>query len=239
MITGTPLQNNLEELWALLNFLLPSFFGSKEEFTEIFDEEKIVSEDVESVEIETNESPESKVEISTEDQPSPKADIHTLKKSELVLKLRAIIKPLFLRRLKSDAEKSIPPKNEIFLYAELTKLQRDLYKSLLIKDISALKNNTMAKLSNVVIQTRKCCSHPYLFEGVEEGPPYTTDQHIVDCCGKMLVLDKLIDRLRADGHRGLIFCQFIKTLDILEDYLIWKNLEYFRLDGDTELDLSK
>jgi SWI/SNF-related matrix-associated actin-dependent regulator of chromatin subfamily A member 5 len=150
------------------------------------------------------------------------------------------MKPLFLRRLKSDADKSIPPKKEIFLYAELSKLQRDLYKSLLLKDISALKNNyANNKLHNVVIQTRKCCSHPYLFDGVEEGPPYTTDQHIVDCCGKMIVLDKLIDRLRPEGHRCLVFCQFIKTLDILEDYLMWKNLEYFRLDGNTELEMSK
>ena len=237
LITGTPLQNNLQELWSLLNFLLPNIFNSNKEFIEIFDEKAILG-----IDQTTDETSKIENETAEETTKEPETSNAISKPTELVNKLRAIIKPLFLRRLKSEAEKSIPPKNEIYLYADLTKMQRDLYKILLLKNISMLKNVTnnaragVGKLHNIIVQTRKCCSHPYLFDGVEEGPPYVTDSHIVNASGKMIVLDKLLDRLRADGHRCLLFCQFIETLNILEDYLMWKGLKYFRLDGSTDLD---
>ena len=65
------------------------------------------------------------------------------------------------------------------------------------------------------------------------GPPYTTDQHIVTNGGKMMVMDKLLPRLREEGHRVLIFCQMTRMLDILEDYCLWKEYSYCRLDGQT------
>ena len=74
---------------------------------------------------------------------------------------------------------------------------------------------------------------PYLFDGVEPGPPYTTDKHLVDNCGKMVILDKLLTRLKEQGSRVLIFTQMTKVLDILEDYCLWKGHEYCRLDGTT------
>ena len=83
------------------------------------------------------------------------------------------------------------------------------------------------------MQLRKCCNHPYLFDGVEPGPPYTTDKHLVDNCGKMVILDKLLTRLKEQGSRVLIFTQMTKVLDILEDYCLWKGHEYCRLDGTT------
>uniref|UniRef100_A0A915IVN9 Helicase C-terminal domain-containing protein n=1 Tax=Romanomermis culicivorax TaxID=13658 RepID=A0A915IVN9_ROMCU len=90
-----------------------------------------------------------------------------------------------------------------------------------------------ARLSNILMQLRKCCNHPYLFDGAEPGPPYTTDQHLIDNCAKMGLLDKLLFRLKEQGSRVLIFSQMSRVLDILEDYCFWRGFKYCRLDGNT------
>lgn len=203
LITGTPLQNNLHELWALLNFLVPDIFNSDEDFTDLFDTDKC---------------------LTGEDQ-------------NIVSKLHAVLKPFLLRRLKSDVEKKLPPKQETKLYVGLSGMQRQLYTKILMKDIDLLNTASnkaeKVRLLNILMQLRKCCNHPYLFDGVEPGPPYTTEQHIVNNCGKMVLLDKLLIRLKEQGSRVLIFSQMTKVLDILEDYCLWKQFEYCRLDGQT------
>ena len=55
------------------------------------------------------------------------------------------------------------------------------------------------RLLNILMQLRKCCNHPYLFDGAEPGPPYTTDMHLVTNSGKMVVLDKLLPKLKEQG----------------------------------------
>ena len=65
------------------------------------------------------------------------------------------------------------------------------------------------------------------------GPPYTTDQHLVDNSGKLRVLDKLLPKLQEQSSRVLIFSQMTRVLDILEDYCLWKQYNYCRLDGQT------
>jgi SWI/SNF-related matrix-associated actin-dependent regulator of chromatin subfamily A member 5 len=168
LITGTPLQNNLHELWALLNFLVPDIFSSDEEFTSFFDTEKCLGED-----------------------------------TNLVSKLHEILKPFLLRRLKSDVEKRLLPKIETKLYVGLSAMQRQLYTKILLKDVDLLNTTSnkteRVRLLNIIMQLRKCCNHPYLFDGQEPGPPYTTDQHLVDNCGKMILLDKLLKRLKEQG----------------------------------------
>lgn len=77
------------------------------------------------------------------------------------------------------------------------------YTKILMKDIdilnSAGKMDKM-RLLNVLMQLRKCCNHPYLFDGAEPGPPYTTDLHLVVNSGKMVVLDKLLPKLKEQGE---------------------------------------
>lgn len=174
LITGTPLQNNLHELWALLNFLVPDVFGSDEDFNEIFDQNKCLDQD-----------------------------------QDIVKKLHQVLKPFLLRRLKSEVEKRLLPKQETKLYVGLSGMQRQLYTKILMKDIDLLNTTTSkaerVRLLNILMQLRKCCNHPYLFDGVEPGPPYTTDKHLVDNCGKMMLLDKLLSRLKTQGSRVLIF----------------------------------
>ncbi|CAF1054462.1 unnamed protein product [Adineta ricciae] len=202
LITGTPLQNNLHELWALLNFLLPDVFDSADDFNAWFDTQKCLADD-----------------------------------KDLVARLHGILKPFLLRRLKSDVEKKLPPKIETKLYVGLAPLQRQWYTKILMKDIDIL-NSASGKLDkirllNILMQLRKCANHPYIFDGAEPGPPYTTDKHLIDNCGKMLILDKLLTKLKEQGSRVLIFSQMTRMLDILEDYCIWRNFEYCRLDGQT------
>ncbi|NXC07479.1 SMCA1 protein, partial [Orthonyx spaldingii] len=200
LLTGTPLQNNLHELWALLNFLLPDVFNSADDFDSWFDTKNCLGD------------------------------------QKLVERLHAVLKPFLLRRIKGEVEKSLPPKKEVKIYLGLSKMQREWYTRILMKDIdilnSAGKMDKM-RLLNILMQLRKCCNHPYLFDGAEPGPPYTTDTHLITNSGKMLVLDKLLAKLREQGSRVLLFSQMTRLLDILEDYCMWRGYEYCRLDGQT------
>ncbi|XP_066105619.1 probable global transcription activator SNF2L1 isoform X2 [Saccopteryx bilineata] len=200
LLTGTPLQNNLHELWALLNFLLPDVFNSADDFDSWFDTKNCLGD------------------------------------QKLVERLHAVLKPFLLRRIKTDVEKSLPPKKEIKIYLGLSKMQREWYTKILMKDIDVLNSAgkmDKMRLLNILMQLRKCCNHPYLFDGAEPGPPYTTDEHIVTNSGKMVVLDKLLAKLKEQGSRVLIFSQMTRLLDILEDYCMWRGYEYCRLDGQT------
>ncbi|KTF86794.1 hypothetical protein cypCar_00012793 [Cyprinus carpio] len=200
LLTGTPLQNNLHELWSLLNFLLPDVFNSASDFDSWFD---------------TN---------------------NCLGDQKLVERLHAVLRPFLLRRIKAEVEKSLPPKKEVKIYLGLSKMQREWYTRILMKDIdilnSAGKMDKM-RLLNILMQLRKCCNHPYLFDGAEPGPPYTTDTHLATNSGKMIVLDKLLPKVQEQGSRVLIFSQMTRMLDILEDYCMWRGFEYCRLDGNT------
>ncbi|KNZ59468.1 uncharacterized protein VP01_1726g5 [Puccinia sorghi] len=211
LITGTPLQNNLQELWALLNFLLPDVFSSSEDFDAWFERKRNGTED------------------SSSDA-----------ENSVVKQLHKVLRPFLLRRVKSDVEKSLLPKKEINVYVGMTEMQRKWYKMILEKDIDAVngvtgKKEGKTRLMNVVMQLRKCCNHPYLFDGAE-SPPFTTDEHLVYNSGKMIILDKLLKAMKAKGSRVLIFSQMSRVLDILEDYCFFRQYgksKYCRIDGQT------
>ncbi|EGV61581.1 chromatin remodeling complex Adenosinetriphosphatase [Yamadazyma tenuis] len=208
LITGTPLQNNLHELWALLNFLLPDVFGDSEVFDEWFDNQG------------GKENPES------QDQ------------DQVVQQLHQLLSPFLLRRVKADVEKSLLPKIETNVYIGMTDMQRKWYRQLLEKDIDAVngavgKREGKTRLLNIVMQLRKCCNHPYLFDGAEPGPPFTTDEHLVFNAGKMIILDKMLSKFKREGSRVLIFSQMSRLLDILEDYCFLREYNYCRIDGST------
>ncbi|CAI4228885.1 unnamed protein product [Auanema sp. JU1783] len=200
LITGTPLQNNLHELWALLNFLLPDMFSSSEDFDSWFTDGSMAGN------------------------------------TDIIQRLHKVLQPFLLRRIKTDVEKSLLPKKEVKVYVGLSKMQREWYTKVLLKDIDVINGAgkvEKARLMNILMHLRKAANHPYLFDGAEPGPPYTTDQHLVDNCGKMVILDKLLFKLKQQGSRVLIFSQFSRMLDLLEDYCWWKGYKYCRLDGST------
>lgn len=214
LITGTPLQNNLHELWALLNFILPDIFGDSDSFDLWFN------------------SSSSSDSVNGDELSQQKED-------SVVRQLHKVLKPFLLRRIKSDVEKSLLPKQEMNVYVKMTDMQRKWYQKLLEKDIDAVngangKKESKTRLLNIVMQLRKCCNHPYLFEGAEPGPPYTTDEHLVYNAQKMIILDKLLKKFKSEGSRVLIFSQMSRMLDIMEDYCMFRSYEYCRIDGQTD-----
>ena len=139
LITGTPLQNNMKELWALLNFLLPDVFSNSDDFDNWFATQSGGSENKEESDV-------------------------------VVQQLHKVLRPFLLRRVKAEVEKSLLPKKEINVYVGMTDMQRKWYRSILEKDIDAVNNISGKKegktrLANIVMQLRKCCNHPYLFDG--------------------------------------------------------------------------
>lgn len=151
--------------------------------------------------------------------------------NDIVQRLRKILQPFMLRRIKAEVEKSLLPKKELKLFVGLTTIQRETYKKVLSKEVmkvNAFGEESAKPLNFIVQELRKAANHPYLIDGTEPGPPYTTDQHLVDSCGKMMVLDKLLAKLKAQGSRVVMFSQFVIMLDILEDYLNWRGYDYRR-----------
>lgn len=246
LITGTPLQNNLHELWALLNFLLPDVFADANVFDEWFardssngkgKEDDGTQEEAGETEAASSESLENTQDSDCSASPKKQRE----GQDEVIEQLRSLLSPFLMRRVKRDVEHTLLPKREINLYVGMTEMQIEWYQKLLEKDIDAVNNTNKVggskegkmRLLNVVMQLRKCCNHPYLFEGAEPGPPFTTDEHLVQNSGKMILLDKLLSKLKAQGSRVLIFSQMGRMLDILEDYCALREYEYCRIDGST------
>uniref|UniRef100_A0A8C3RE46 Chromodomain helicase DNA binding protein 7 n=1 Tax=Cyanoderma ruficeps TaxID=181631 RepID=A0A8C3RE46_9PASS len=208
LLTGTPLQNTVEELFSLLHFLEPGRFPSETTFMQEFGD---------------------------------------LKTEEQVQKLQAILKPMMLRRLKEDVEKNLAPKEETIIEVELTNIQKKYYRAILEKNFTFLSKGggqaNVPNLLNTMMELRKCCNHPYLINGAEEkileefkethnaDSPDFQLQAMIQAAGKLVLIDKLLPKLKAGGHRVLIFSQMVRCLDILEDYLIQRRYPYERIDG--------
>lgn len=103
-----------------------------------------------------------------------------------------------------------------------------------ITELNKLGGPDRQRLLNVMMQLKKVCNHPYLFDGAEPGPPYSDGPHLWENAGKMQVINKLLPKLKSRGSRVLIFCQMTRMLDILEDYMRYLQYEYCRIDGNTE-----
>jgi chromodomain-helicase-DNA-binding protein 7 len=166
-----------------------------------------------------------------------------MKSKEKIDEMHQAIRPYILRRLKEDVEKSVPPKEETLIEVELTVQQKQYYRALYEKNVGFLQRNKKRaldgpSLSNLAMQLRKCCNHLFLLNGVEEEIRKQKDnQNLSEAdllargSGKLVLLDKLLPRLKENGHRILIFSQFKIMLDVLEDYLHAKQLKFERIDG--------
>jgi chromodomain-helicase-DNA-binding protein 7 len=142
-------------------------------------------------------------------------------------------------------------KEETIIEVELTQVQRMLYRSILEDNRDLFQKSfwpNLVNFNNVMMEIRKVCNHPYLLPGFESvclshcrsmrrlPDKETCDKDeeygaLVLASGKMILLDKLLPKLKADGHRVLIFSQMTHMLDIAEDYLAYKGCQYEPLDG--------
>lgn len=149
LLTGTPLQNNMMELWSLMHFLMPNFFESHRAFEELFS--KPMTGMVEG-NVEYNEN--------------------------IIIKLHKVLRPFLLRRLKSEVEKQMPKKYEHVVMCRLSKRQRFLYDDFMsrAKTKETLASGNMLSVINVLMQLRKVCNHPNLFEVRPTVSPFRMDQ---------------------------------------------------------------
>lgn len=216
LLTGTPLQNNLGELWALLNFMQPHRFVDEAAFA---------------------------------------AEYGRLERSEDVARLQELLRPLMLRRLKEDVETSIPVKEETVVEVELTSVQKRYYRAILERNFAFLAKGGSASnapnLLNAFMELRKCCIHPYLIAGAEErileeaaadGRKLGADarmEAMVQASGKLVLVDKLLRKLRASGHRVLIFSQMTRCLDLLQEFVAHRGYPVERIDGAVRADLRQ
>lgn len=308
ILTGTPLQNNLTELWSLLNFLLPDAFADLEHFESMFDFSDV------------------------QDKEGHKEFISKERQQKTVASLHAILKPFLLRRVKNDVEQNLPKKREYILYAPLTPTQKELYRKIKDDDIRAYleekaiarigekledsrvsemkgkkrkagsgtstpnksakssrgstpassirsgrssrrqnyaevsdreyfkqmeqeseseeeddkereereraetlskarKEVSQKKLQNPVMQLRLACNSPHHFSW-PWAPDADPDETLVTESGKMVMLDRLVPYLFSKGHKIILFSQFSKQLDILEDWAtILRGWPVCRIDG--------
>eukprot|EP01028_Stygiella_incarcerata_P002081 TRINITY_DN1387_c0_g1_i1.p1 TRINITY_DN1387_c0_g1~~TRINITY_DN1387_c0_g1_i1.p1 ORF type:complete len:1052 (-),score=279.57 TRINITY_DN1387_c0_g1_i1:88-3243(-) len=140
-----------------------------------------------------------------------------------------VLQPFILRRLKSVVLKDeLPDRKEYVLKSSMSPIQMELYRKILMRDPEAFEKGV--RLSNVLMQLRKCCNHPYMFPGVEEEP-FELGEHIITNSAKMMLLDALLTVLRRRNRMVLIFSQFTHMLDIIQDYCHLRGFPYERLDG--------
>lgn len=221
MLTGTPVQNNLKETFSLLHYLFPHVFD--EESASIF--EKCFS---------LNSFASKKINI----------DRTVLNNAHYMLR------PFILRRIKTEVEQTLPPKLETMIYCPLSDMQRFWTKMLLLRDGSMLQkqfqdggkssdsssnSGVLSRLHGLLAQLRKAANHPYLFPGAEKisDADEVASEDIISASGKLEILDRLLAKLEAKGHRVVLFSQFTQVLDILSDYLDYRGYNHCRLDGST------
>jgi ATP-dependent helicase STH1/SNF2 len=219
ILTGTPLQNNLTELWAMLNFVLPTIFKSVKSFDEWFNTPF------------ANTGGQDKMELTEEEQ------------LLVIRRLHKVLRPFLLRRLKKDVEKDLPDKTERVIKCNFSSLQAKLYKQLVTHNKLMVSDGKGGKtgmrgLSNMLMQLRKLCNHPFVFEEVEDqiNPGRGTNDLLWRTAGKFELLDRILPKFQATGHRVLIFFQMTQIMNIMEDFLRLKGMAYLRLDGSTKAD---
>lgn len=227
LLTGTPIQNTLNELWSLLNFVNPQIFDDLSVFQSWFGFRDIGQ----------------KTSGATDED----AILMEQRKNKTVTKLHEILRPFLLRRIKTDVLSEMPPKKEVIVYSGVSKLQAgyaDLIEQGTLRDTlirQGIEDGRTLSQTNKLMNHRKNINHPFLFgepldptTGVHMGTAHP--QLLVRASGKFALLDRMLTRLHTDGHQVLIFSQMTSVLNVMEDYLKFREWNYCRIDGSTHID---
>ncbi|KAJ7362006.1 DNA excision repair protein ERCC-6 [Desmophyllum pertusum] len=233
ILSGSPMQNNLRELWSLFDFVFPGKLGTLPVFMTEF-----------SVPITMGGYCN-----------ATKVQVETAYRCASVL--RDTINPYLLRRLKKDVNMSLdlPTKNEQVLFCRLTQEQRELYQQYLdSKEVQSILAGNY-KVFPGLIMLRKICNHPDLTSqagslwkakqdllkvelgerGEEDEPDPDEGYGDATRSGKMIVVKALLKMWHEQGHRVLLFSQTRQMLNILEQFVLSRGYTYFRMDGSTSV----
>ena len=227
LLSGTPIQNNLDELWSLLNFVNPQIFDDLSIFQSWFGFRNIGQK--------------------TQGSSTAEDILVEEKKNQTVTKLHEILRPFLLRRIKKDVLQHLPPKKEVVVYAGMSKLQDGYSKMIdqgVLRDIllnQGIESARQLSQTNKQMNHRKNCNHPFMFgepidpaTGAHMGSAHP--QLLIRASGKFALLDRMLERLYKDKHQVLIFSQMTSLLNVIEDYLLYRQWKYCRIDGSTNID---
>ncbi|KAJ1273630.1 hypothetical protein BS78_06G296900 [Paspalum vaginatum] len=248
VISGTPIQNNLKEMWTLFNFCCPDVLGDKQDFKTKYEMAILRGNDKNATAREKHVG------------------------SNVAKDLRERIKPYFLRRMKSEVfldsgpseEKSLAKKDELIVWLKLTACQRKLYEAFLKSELVHLALQPKGSPLAAITILKKICDHPLLLtkkaaEGVLEGmDDMLNDQDIgmvekmamnladmahdedalqvgQDVSCKLSFIMSLLRNLIEEGHHVLIFSQTRKMLNLIQEAILLEGYKFLRIDGTTKV----
>ncbi|KAJ3008131.1 UNVERIFIED_CONTAM: hypothetical protein HDU68_003217 [Siphonaria sp. JEL0065] len=268
ILTGTPLQNNLQELWALLHYLYPMVFTGQtaKYFGDSFNLQKGTYN------TDGIESSRKLLDLIMLRRLKTHVDLSIPPKEELIIYLpltpmqrfwykrlltridNGTLDQIFtapLHNADNDTSSTVntPPENPNASSDSLFDLNSSFdmiggdgcgsssgagfdAANEVMQYAQQNQKGDWAKLMNLLLQLRKVCNHPYILPN-SEPEPYINGEHLILASSKLIFLDKFLPKLFADGHRVLIFSQFTRMLDILEDFMRLREIPYARLDGRT------
>lgn len=195
-LTGTPLENSVEDLWSQINFLNPGLLGSLNSFRKNF--------------------------ILPIEKAGDQDKLNTL---------QAIIKPFILRRTKKQVAKDLPEKTEQVIYCEMHPEQKSLYE----KVKSKYRNEILNSIAKYGVNKSKM----YVIKGLTElrqiaNHPQLTETDFEDHSGKFEEIIRMTETAINEGHKVLLFSQFVRFLNLFRTYFDGKNIQYCYLDGSTK-----
>jgi SNF2 family DNA or RNA helicase len=198
--TGTPIENDLTELWSLFRFINPGLLGNVKRFAERFS---------------------FPIENAKEDK------LAARKASQ---GLRALIQPFILRRMKNQVLTELPPRTEINIQVKMSSEEEAFYEALRLNAIDNISQNGQKthageqriKMLAELVKLRQACCNPKLVMAETNIPS-----------AKLAALDELLEELRLNNHKALIFSQFVGHLQLIKQHIEAKGFSYQYLDGST------